>query len=86
MGFEAFHAVNDLCSGTLKFVGTVEVSCLIEACLEFDKSGDMLAVFRRLDQRVDDAGFFGGAVENLLDGDDIRIAGGLFDQAKDWIE
>ena len=71
--------------GALELVGAVEVPRLVEAGLELDEDGDVLAVFRSLDQCIDDARLAGGAVEDLLDGDDIWIGGGLLIGAILWI-
>ena len=62
VGLEVFHAIDDLCSGALEFVGAVEVAGLVEAGLELDEDGDVLAVFRSADQGIDDAGLSRGAV------------------------
>ena len=86
MGLEAFDAVNDLGTGALEFVRAVEVARLIEAGFEFDEGRDVLAVFGRLDQGVDDAGFARGPIEHLLDRDDVGVFGGLFDQAQHRLE
>ena len=56
VGLEALHAVDDLGAGALEFVGPVEVAGLVEAGLELDERGDVLAVLRGLDQGVDDPG------------------------------
>ena len=86
VGLEALHAIDDLRAGALEFVGAVEVAGLVEAGLEFDEHGDVLAVFRGLDEGVDDAGLAGGAIEHLLDGDDVGIDRGLLDEAQHRLE
>ncbi len=86
VGFEVFHPVDDLGAGALELVGAGEVPRFVEAGFELDEGGDVFAVFGGFDEGVDDAGLARGAVEDLLDGDDVGIGGGFLDEAYDGIE
>ena len=85
VGLEADDAVDDVDAGLLKGAGLVDVVFLVEAGLEFDEGGDLLAVFGGAGQGVDDGVVFGGAVEGLLDGEDLGVVGGLFDELDDGV-
>ena len=54
VGFQALHAINDLRSGALEFVRAVQIARLVKAGLELDECGDVLTIFRRLDECIDD--------------------------------
>ena len=86
VGLEVLHPVNDLGSGALEFVRAVEIARLVEAGFELDEDGHVLAVFRSLDEGVDDAGFPGSPIEHLLDGDHLRVLGRLLDEAEHRLE
>src|SRR5689334_15339839 len=73
VGLELDEAVDDLHAGALEIARPFDVGSLVEAGLEFHQRGDGLARLRRLDQRGDDRAVAAGAVERLLDGDDIGI-------------
>ena len=45
-----------------------------------------LPYFCGADEGIDDAGVFGGAVEDLLDGEGVGIVGGFFQEAEDGFE
>lgn len=83
VGFEAFDAVKNLGPGAAEFFGSVEIVGFVEAGLEFDKGGHLLAGFGGVDEGIDNLGVFGGAVEGLLDGEDVGIARGFLDKADD---
>ena len=74
MGLELDEAEHDLGAGAFEIARPLDVRLLVEARLEFDQRHDRFAGFRRLGQRCDDRAVARGAVERLLDGDDIGIA------------
>ena len=74
VGLELDEAEHDLRAGALERARPADIGLLVEARLELDQRGDRLAGLGRFDQRLDDRGFRGGAVERLLDGDHVGIA------------
>ena len=50
-----------------------DVGFLVEAGAQLDHGGDGLAGLGRLDQRLDDRAVAAGAVQRLLDRDDVRV-------------
>ena len=74
---EADHAVDDVDAGALKLAGPGDIGLLIEAGLDLHDGDDLLAGLGGLDEGVHDRGVAGGAVEGLLDGQDLGVGGGL---------
>ena len=74
MGLELEKAVDDLHAGAFQIARPADVGLLVEARLELDHRRDRFAGFGGLGQRLDDRGIRRGAVERLLDGDDVGIA------------
>jgi hypothetical protein len=66
--------------------GPAQIGLLVEARLDLDQGGDVLAVLGRLDQGRDDRAVLGGAVQGLFDGDDVRVAGGLAQELDHHVE
>ncbi len=60
-------------AGALQVPGPLQVGFLVEPRLDLHEGGDVLAVLGRLDQRGDDRAVLAGAVERLLDGDDVGV-------------
>ena len=77
VGLELDEAEDDLRAGALEIARPLDVGLLVEARLELDQRHDRLAGLGRLGQRRDDRAVVRGAVERLLDGHDIGIAGRL---------
>ena len=63
-----------------------DVAGLVEAGLELDERGDLLAVLGRAAEGADDGRVAAGAVEGLLDGEDVRIVRRLLDEADHRVE
>ena len=61
--------------------GPRDVGLLVKASLDLNQGQHLLAGLGRLDQGVDDGGVAGGAVEGLLDREDVWIISCLFDEA-----
>src|SRR5690606_22249584 len=86
MRLEFDKAENDLHARALQIARPDDIGRLVEACLQFDKSGDGLARLRRLDQRLHDRAVLRRAIERLLDGDDIGVGRRLADELDHNIE
>src|SRR4051794_23730010 len=71
---------NDVDAGLLQGAGLDDVILLVETGLQLDEGRHFLAVFRRAGEGVDDRVIFGGPIERLLDGEDLRVLGGLLDE------
>ena len=78
---EADQAVDDVAAGPLQGARPADVGHLVEAGLHLDQHHHLLAGGGRVDQRVDDRRVAAGAVERLLDGQHVRVGGGLLDEA-----
>ena len=84
MGLQADQAVDDVHARLLERPGPPDVRLLVEAGLELDQGGHLLAALGRADQRLDDrACRTRGAVERLLDGEHLGVARGLADELLD---
>ena len=86
MGFVADQAVHHMDARLLELARPVNVVGLVEPCLQLDERGDLFSVEGSIHQRAHDRGVAAGAVEGLLDGKDLRVAGGLFDEIDDGVE
>ena len=86
VGLEFDEAVHDLHAGAFEVARPADIGLLVEARLQLDQRGDRLAGFGGLDQRPHDRAVGGGAVERLLDGDDIGIARRLLQELHDHVE
>ena len=80
------HAVDDLRAGALQPLGPVDVRLLVEARHQLDDDRDFLAAPRRLDQRFHQHRVDAGAVDGLLDRDDVGIVGRAADELDDRLE
>ena len=67
------EAEHHLRAGAFEIARPAYIGGLVEARLEFDEGGHRLAGFRRLDEGAHDRTVGGGAIERLLDRDDIGI-------------
>ena len=83
---QADDSVDDVHAGLLELAGPLDVVGLVEAGLELDQGGDLLAVLRGLHEGVDDRGVAAGAIQRLFDGENAGIAGGLLHEGHDRIE
>ena len=86
VGLELDEAVDDLRARPLEIPRPADVGLFVETRLELDERGDRLAGLRRLDQGSDDRAVGRGAVERLLDRDDIRIVRRLVEELNDDVE
>ena len=83
---ELDEAVDHLHAGAFQVARPFDVRRFVEAGLELDQRGDRFARFRRLDQRRDDRAVADGAVERLLDRDDVGIGRGLAHELHHGVE
>ena len=80
---EADEAVDHVHAGPLERARPLDVVLLVEARLELDEHGDLLAVLGRARERGDDRRVGAGAVERLLDGEHVRVVGRLLEEPQD---
>ncbi len=80
------EAVDDLHAGALQVARPADVGLLVEARLELDQRGHRLAGLGGLGERTDDRAVGRGAVERLLDRDDVGIARGLIEELHHHVE
>ena len=78
---EPDQAVDDVAARLLELAGPTDVGLLVEAGLDLDEDQHLLAGLGGVDERVDDRRVTGGAVQRLLDGEHVRVGGGLLDEA-----
>ena len=86
VGLPLDEAVDDLDSGALERARPHQILLLVEARLQFDDGGDRLAGLGGGDQGVDHRRLLAGAVERLLDRDDVRVLGRLAEEGDDDVE
>ena len=72
VGLQFDEAEDDLHAGPLEVARPADIGLLVEARLELDQGRDGLAGLGRLGQRLHDRAVRRGAIERLLDGDDVR--------------
>ena len=86
VGLQFDEAEHDLRAGALEIARPADVGLLVEARLQLDQRGDRLAGLGRLDQRAHDRAVGRGAIERLLDRDDVGIARRLRQELHDHVE
>ena len=81
VGLQPDEAVHDVRARLLEHPGPFDVRLLVEARFQLDERDDLLARFRRLHERRDDARLVAaGAVQRLLDREHGVVARGLLDE------
>ena len=73
-------AVDHMGAHFLQLRSPVDVGLFVEARHEFDHDGDFLAVAGGFEQRLHQLGIGAGAINGLLDGDDVGIDSRLLDE------
>ena len=81
MRLEADEAVDHVHARLLQCARPLDVGLFVEARLDLDERDDLLAGLGGVDERVDDRGVAGRAVQRLLDRQHVRVGGGLLDEA-----
>ncbi len=84
--FSPMQAVDHVHAVLLEPARPGDVVRLVEAGLDLHERRDLLAVLGRPGERPDERAVAAGAVERLLDGEDVRVFGGLLDEADDRLE
>ncbi|OEI67462.1 hypothetical protein Cus16_2897 [Curtobacterium sp. ER1/6] len=74
------QAVDDVHAGLLELPGPPDVVLLVEARLDLDERQHLLARRGGVDQCLDDGAVTGGPVQRLLDGQHVRVRGGLLEE------
>src|SRR6202047_2553757 len=80
------EAEHHLRAGAFEIARPANVGGLVEARLELDEGGHRLAGFRRLDQGAHDRTVGGGAIERLLNRDDLGIGRRLIEELDHHVE
>ena len=76
VGLQPDQPIDDVHPRLLQCTRPLDVPLFVEAGLELDQNGDLLAPVGGLDQRLHDRAARRGAVERLLYGEDIGVGGG----------
>ncbi len=80
---QAREAVDDVGAGALQGARPLDVALLVEAGLHLDQADGLLALLGGAHERRDDRRVAAGAVDGLLDGEDVRVLDGLLHEALD---
>ena len=86
VGFQLDESEHDLHAGAFEVARPADIGLLVEARLELDQRGDRFAGLGGFGQRLDDRGIGRGAIERLLDGDDVGIARRLLQEIHHHVE
>ena len=86
VGLQFHEAINHLHAGAFERRGPDKVLLLVETRLQFDDRRHRLAGFGGIDQRADDRGVLAGAIQRLLDGDDIGVGRRLLEERQHHLE
>ncbi len=86
MGLELDEAEHYLGAGALEVAGPLDIGLLVESGLELDQRHDGFAGLGGLDESGHDRAVVRGAVERLLDGDDIGVLRCLLDELHHHVE
>ena len=81
MGFESDEAVDDVHARLLELARPLDVGLFVEARLDLDERHDLLACFCSVDECVDNRRVARGAIQRLLDRENLRVGRGLFDES-----
>ncbi len=77
VGLQSHDAVHHVHARAFELAGPRDVGVLVEARLDLDQSQHLLARVRGVNQRVDNRRIAGRTVQRLLDGQHLRVGGGL---------
>ncbi len=86
VGLQLHEAIDHLGAGPFQVTGPADIGLFVEAGLQLDHGGDRLAQFGGLGQRLDDGAVLGRAVQGLLDGHHIGVAGRLAQELHHHVE
>ena len=80
--FQPDDAVKNLHAGILQIARRTNIRCFVDASLQLDHDGDFF-LRCRFDQRAHDGRILAGAIERLLDRENVGILRRAFDEAHD---
>ena len=83
MRLELRIADGDVRARPFEFRRPVQVALFVEACLQLDDAGDLLAALRSTDQRADERRVVADAIHRHLDRQRLRIVGRVADESLD---
>ena len=83
VGLEADEAVHHVHAHLLQSLRPLDVGLLVEAGLELHQGNDLLALLGGLDEGAHDGAVARGAVQGLLDGQDLGVDGRVLDEVLD---
>ena len=86
VGLESGHTIDDIDAGFAELAGPFDVGGFVEAGFQLDGDDDLFAGARGLDEERDEWGVGAGAVKRLLDGEHLRVLGGLADEVEDGLK
>ena len=86
VGLEAEQAVDHVDARLLEPPRPGDVVGLVEARLDLDDGGDLLAVLGGPGEGAHEGAVAAGPVQGLLDGEDVGVVGGLLDEADHRVE
>ena len=86
MRLHADDAVHDVHACLLHAARPLDVGLFVEARLQLDDDGDLLALLRRFDQRVHHRALVAGSIDRLLDREHLGVARGKHDEVLDGRE
>ena len=72
VSLQTLDAIDDLYTGLFQVFRPGDIARFIEACFEFDDRSDVLARFSGSSQRGDNRAIAAGAIQRLLDGQNMR--------------
>jgi len=77
------QAIDHMDAFAFQLPGPFDIAFFVEAGFQFQKHGDLFAVFNGFEKSRDDGGIAAHSVERHFDGQDVRIDGGLFQKIHD---
>ena len=86
VGLQLKEAVHHLHAGAFEIARPADVGLFVETRFQFDHGRDRFAGFSGFGKRPYDRQISRGAIQRLLDGDDIRIAGRLMQEVDHDVE
>ena len=81
--FQPFNAIHHMTAGTFQQAGPLDVVFLIKAGFQLHQNIHLLAVFGGFHQCIHHLAVVGQTIKSHLDGDHVRVAGGLVQQLQE---
>src|SRR5262245_33884700 len=86
MRFEAYYAIDDVCTSLLQAAGPLNIARLVKPRAQFDNRCHLFSGVRRIDKRSDNGRITTCSVQSNLDCQYLRILRRGFDQLDNLIE